>query len=136
MKKNNKKRGKINGKYSVTYQRTRIYLDTNPRVGVCEGCRRSRARGEIKSTHRHHWKYSYRIKTVRKNPKLALESTSELCYSCHKDFGDPLRLIFTRKIEDVDLVVNTAELMPESMRKKMDDVAKEWIRRRRKHLNR
>ena len=67
-----------------------ITLQIDPRKGICDACKKSIARGEIKTTHLHHWWYAYIPKTVKANPILVLDNTSELCYYCHK-LADSIR---------------------------------------------
>ena len=45
---------------------------------ICECCGR---KGRLEC---HHWKYAYKTSEVRKNPQLALENTSWLCFTCHR----------------------------------------------------
>jgi len=82
-----------------------VVLPFNPRRGVCEACGKSRERGEIKSTAIHHWYYAYKAKTVKENPILALENTSELCYSCHRK-ADAIRELIYTKPEKVAVVAD------------------------------
>jgi len=49
-------------------------LKENPRKGICELCGRSVAKGEIKTTNLHHYRYD------SKNP---MKYTKELCVRCH-----------------------------------------------------
>ena len=118
-------------KFPVQYQRTKVRVPSDKPIkkGICEGC------GFKGETHLHHHKYAYRAATVKKNPKLALENTCELCYACHL-LGNSLMTLFRRKEDSMEIIVNIAELMPEDMRQKMDMVARMWLaRREKKHLN-
>jgi len=92
-------------KYRTKYAGTRgkgvyVTLPFDPRKGVCEACGRSVHEGEIKSTALHHWWYAYKPATVAKNPLLALENTSELCYGCHQ-IADAIRLLLYSRPERV-----------------------------------
>ena len=69
---------KFRKKYSVKYRRATVYLDFNPRTGICSCCNK-----EFK-TQLHHWIYEFETKEVRKKPELVLKNTSELCYYCHR----------------------------------------------------
>lgn len=85
-------------KYKMRYAGSRgkgitVTLLYDPRKGVCEACRKSKWRNEIKNTALHHWWYAYSPKTVREHPLLALENTSELCYYCHQ-LADAIRMLF------------------------------------------
>jgi len=51
-----------------------IMLKENPRIGVCNYCRKSIGNGDIKRTQMHHEEY------IESNP---LKHTIELCVSCH-----------------------------------------------------
>ena len=81
-----------------------VTLPSDPRKGVCSACYKSKHEGEIKNTALHHWWYAYAPKTVKKDPKLALENTSELCYYCHQ-LADSLRALLYAKPERVGKVV-------------------------------
>lgn len=103
----------------------------NPREGICDSCRRSVHRNDIKTTNLHHWKYSHRIRTIKKDPLLVLENLSELCYSCHRN-GDSLRVLLTPTKERLTSVVAVALLMPPDMKGKMDYFARSWIAARKR----
>lgn len=119
-------------KFPIQYQRikVRVPLDEPIKTGQCEACLR-RVGKDIKTTHIHHHKYAYRATTVKKNPKLALENTSELCYSCHL-IGNCLMTLFRRKMENMCMILDIAELMPEDMMRKMDVLSRDWLKRREK----
>jgi len=72
-------------KWPVGYgkkKRIMVPYPENPREGICDSCRRSVHRNDIKTTQLHHWKYAYKDRSLRKNPLLVLENLSEFCYSC------------------------------------------------------
>lgn len=117
-------------KYSIRYQNiyVKVPLDAPPKEGICSACQRQ-VGNEIKNTHLHHWKYAYKNPTVKKTPSLAMDFTSELCFGCHK-IGDALRTILTRKAENVGMILDTAEQMPEDMKTKLDRICKGWLLRR------
>lgn len=73
-----------------------ITLPFDPRTGICEACKKSVAKGEIKSTHLHHWWYAFAPKTVKANPILVLKNTSEFCFYCHK-LADAIRTLLYAK---------------------------------------
>jgi len=102
----------------------------NPREGVCDSCGRSIHKGEINVTQLHHFKYSFKGKTVKKDPLKALENLSELCHTCHR-LGDSLRELLFLTEEKLWMVVKTALLMPEEMKVKLDKVARSWLHARR-----
>ena len=82
-------------KQNITYRGKGFKVDVpyKIRTGVCECC------GKEGFTARHHWVYKYKVKEVRKNPLLALENTTELCYpKCH-DVANALNLIHKIPIE-------------------------------------
>lgn len=119
-------------KFPIQYQKikVRIPLDEPIKREQCEACLRRVGKG-IKTTHIHHHKYAYRAATVKKNPKLALENTSELCYPCHL-IGNCLMTLFRRKLENMHMILDVAELMPEDMKQKMDALSRGWLKRREK----
>jgi len=65
-------------KVSIRYRATTVKIENNPRKGRCECC------GKKTKTDLHHWQYKYSSKAVKKCPELALESTTELCFHCHR----------------------------------------------------
>lgn len=83
-------------KYRMKYAGSRgkgitVTLPFDPRKRKCSAC--GKIVGEdIKMTAMHHWWYAYAPKTVKKNPLLALENTSELCYYCHQ-LADAIRAL-------------------------------------------
>jgi len=121
-------------KYGVTYKRTRIRVPCkeNPRRGICEGCGRRIKRKEIKVTQIHHWFYAYLLRTVKKNPKLALENTNEFCFNpCHRS-ADALRMLTAEiRPENYDKIVNVAKLMPPWMQKRFSILCRKWIKENR-----
>ncbi len=88
-------------KYKLKYMNIYVMLDDDPRTGVCKVCGKSIAKGEIKVTQIHHWKYAYMPATVKANPKLALENTIESCYGCHQ-INDAIRVFLERKVEHIN----------------------------------
>ena len=98
----------------VYYRRARIWLGWNPRRGVCEACGKTVKKKQITRSNMHHHRYAYTTNQVRKNPKLALHHTSELCYPCHR-LADAIRQI------------------EEAMRKKPEIVKKLFELQRRKY---
>jgi hypothetical protein len=79
-----------------------VYLPFNPRKGKCVAC--GKVVGvDIKSTQLHHWWYAYQAKTVRENPILALDNTSELCFYCH-EIADALRALLYAQPDRVAMV--------------------------------
>lgn len=88
-----------------------VYLPFNPRKGKCDACGKSIANGEIKVTALHHWWYAYQPKTVKENPILALDNTSELCFYCH-DIADALRTLLyanSERISNVAMCVTASQ---------------------------
>jgi hypothetical protein len=83
-----------------------IVLPEDPRKHVCEACGKSVFKGEIKVTALHHWKYAYRAETVRKNPMLALENTTEYCFACHR-IADGIRALLDVNPERAVAVLET-----------------------------
>jgi len=82
--------------YRIRYASSRgkgivVWLPYDPRKHKCEAC--GKVVGiDIKMTALHHWWYAYQPKTVRENPMLALENTSEVCYYCH-ELADAIRAL-------------------------------------------
>jgi len=58
----------------IKFKNQSILLKENPRIGVCNYCRKSIGNGDIERTHMHHEQYD------SENP---LAHTIELCASCH-----------------------------------------------------
>lgn len=84
-----------------------IKLPFDPRKGKCDACGRRVGEG-IKVTALHHWWYAYKPSTVKKNPALALENTSELCYGCHQ-VADAIRALLYANPQRVARVVRCLE---------------------------
>lgn len=117
-------------KFGVSYHKTKILVPypRNPRRGKCEGCGRKRGK-EIKTTQLHHHIYAYETKTVKKNPLLALDNTSEFCFNpCHKA-ADALRAL-TAEInpKNYDKVVNVSKLMPPWMQDRFTKLCRLWLK--------
>ena len=98
-----------------------IYLPFDPRKGICQCCGKSKHRimpdgkPEIKSTQIHHWRYAFQPETVKKNPILILENTSELCFPCHQ-VADGLRSITKMSTERT---VGVIMLMPKELKERI-----------------
>ena len=94
--------------YKIRYQQSHgggvvVELPFNPRKGKCDSCGKTIASGEIKTTAMHHWYYQYAPKTVKENPLLALENTSELCFGCHQ-VADAIRALLYASPKRVAMV--------------------------------
>ena len=96
----------------------RVKIPFPIRKGVCQVCGKSIAKGEIKTTQMHHFKYKYRIATVKANPLLALENTIEVCYGCHQIL-DGLRAILRMSPQRV---VQAILHLPDDQQKKMKKI--------------
>jgi len=121
-------------KWPVGYgkkKRIMVPYPENPREGICDSCRRSVHRNDIKTTQLHHWKYAYKDRSLRKNPLLVLENLSEFCYSCHM-IGDALRILLRPSKERLTSVIAVGLLMPPDMKEKMDYIARSWIAARKR----
>jgi len=114
-------------KYRIRYQTITVTLPEDPRKGICEACGKSVHKGEIKTTHLHHWCYAYMPRTVRKNPKLALENTSELCFYCHS-IADMLRGLFSDKAPKATRIYNVAKLIPLDRRAKVLNILRKLVK--------
>lgn len=112
-------------KYRVRYKQHPIYFDHPIRKDSCEACGRSVKDGDIKSTQKHHWVYSYTVKQVQYNPELALYNTVDLDYYCHQ-IGDALRVLCTPK--SLNRVLNVCRLMPDNMKERFSQICKEWLK--------
>lgn len=77
-------------KQTVMYKRARITV-TAPKPKSCVVCGRS---GKID---RHHTKYAYSTRDVRKNHQLALENTYPMCFRCHQ-IADCWRIIMAEPV--------------------------------------
>lgn len=65
-------------KYTLRYKRTTIYLDQNPRIGICTCC------GKPAKTQLHHIVYQFTTKEIKEHPELALKNVIELCWYDHR----------------------------------------------------
>ena len=101
-----------------------VTLPFDPRKHKCDSCGKSVAAGEIKVTALHHWYYAYQPKTVKENPILALENTSELCFGCHQ-VADAIRALLYASPKRVAMV---AEQLRGEPREKFINVLEEVIR--------
>lgn len=116
-------------KFRVGYGSTTVDVPypVNPREGVCDACKRSKESGEINITSLHHWKYAYHHKTLKKDPWLVLDNLSELCYTCH-EFADALRVLFEKNLKGKEwMIVKTALLMPEDMKRRLDKFCRGYL---------
>jgi hypothetical protein len=126
-----KKREKPERKgYTIRYETAHgggivVELPFNPRKGKCDACGKTIASGEIKITALHHWWYSYQPKTVKENPILALENTSELCFGCHQ-CADAIRALIYASPQRVAMI---AELLRGEPREKFIKVLEEITKR-------
>lgn len=100
-----------------------VTLPFDPRKGVCEGCGKSVAKGEIKSTAMHHWWYQYHPKTVKANPILALKNTSEFGFCCHP-LADSIRALLYAKPERV---ANVAKCLKGEQKERFINVLKSIV---------
>ena len=85
-------------KQNITYRGRgfKVLVNYPIRTGICACC------GKKGWTARHHWIYKYKVSEVRKNPKLALENTTELCYpTCH-DVANSCNLLERTKPEVIE----------------------------------
>jgi len=107
-----------------------VMLPFDPRKGVCSACGKSThvigedGKPEIKTTQIHHWKYAFHPDTVRKNPILILENTSELCFTCHQ-IADDLRSITKYSAERT---VNVIKLIPKDLRERFAIVCSMFLK--------
>jgi len=104
-------------KQSVIYERKRIIIDREEpiRKGICNICGKSRAKGEIKITALHHYKYAYTRKTIRKHPELALENTIETCFGCHPILDGLRQLLLSSprgSLRDIYRIREAIKLLP------------------------
>jgi hypothetical protein len=102
-----------------------VTLPFDPRKHKCDACGKSVAAGEIKVTALHHWYYAYAPKTVKENPILALENTSELCFGCHQ-VADAIRALLYASPQRVAMV---AELLRGKPRERFIKVLEEVTKR-------
>lgn len=116
---------KMGKKYSVRYQSVTVYFNHPVRRDVCDACGKSKEKGQIKNTQGHHWIYAYKPSTVKKNPELALENRSELCYTCHQ-LADALRALCELKPKSLKKIIRVALLMPNDFQKNLTIIAKLW----------
>ena len=102
-----------------------VTLPYDPRKHICDSCKKSVVLGEIRVTALHHWYYAYQPKTVRENPELAIENTSELCFGCHP-VGDAIRALTYASPKRVAMV---AELLRGEPREKFIMMLEEVTKR-------
>lgn len=124
-----KKTPKVNG-YKIRYETAHgngivVTLPEDPRKHICDSCKKSVAAGEIRVTALHHWWYAYQPKTVKENPILAIDNTSELCFGCHP-LGDAIRALL---YANPTRVAQVAELLRGEPRAKFIRVIDEVSRR-------
>ena len=119
-------------KYPVGYGSVSVMVPypMNPREGVCDACQRSKSKGEINKTALHHWKYAYQHKTIKKDPLLALDNLSELCFICHTD-ADGFRQLLEKERKGREwMLLRTALLMPSDMKERLDKFCKAYLNAR------
>ena len=100
-------------KYRIRYFRGRHcirVLVPDTRKGVCAGGHTIDGR-----RHNHHWKNVYTFDQVRKNPLLALEYLSEVCFHCHR-VADALTLCAEFAVKHPERFVSLLSAMPVDMR--------------------
>lgn len=100
-----------------------INLPFDPRNHECKACYKSIAKGEIKITAMHHFKYAYKPETVKANPILILDNTAELCFPCHQA-GDGLMNILKQSPERV---LKVTKLMPKDLLTKFATICKMYL---------
>jgi len=120
---------------TIAYQRKLVTIKGYPvqiRKGVCDGCHRSKHRGEIKTTQRHHTKYAFETNTVLKNPILALENTLECCFRCH-EIADGLRLLLLANprggLRRLETIIPMIKLLPKEQQLHFTRLARLWLKR-------
>ncbi len=84
--------------YTLSYHGLKLKLPYNPRAGKCQVCDREGY------TNIHHTCYNFTYGEVRKDTKLALMFTYEVCYGCHELSNSTRKLMF----EDLNLEVSTS----------------------------
>jgi len=87
--------------YTLSYHKMKLKLAKNPRKGVCECCQKKCW------TNIHHWLYRYTYTDVRKNNRLALNYTTEVCYPDH-ELGEALRRLFN---VDAKMKIRTSNVL-------------------------
>jgi len=73
--------------YTLSYGKLKLKLSFNPRKGTCLAC------GKKCWTNIHHWQYKYHYSEVRKQNRLALNYTTEVCYPDHQ-LAEAVRRLF------------------------------------------
>lgn len=96
-------------KSTIRYKKTTIRIKENPRKGMCMCCLKF-----FQKTDMHHWIYAYETKEVKKNPELALNNTTELCYHCHL-FANALK-----KCTENELITNILKRIQREVNEKND----------------
>jgi len=99
------------------------FVVSKPRKYTCDACQRKVGEG-IKQTHRHHWKYAYAYKTLKANPDLALENTSEYCYHCHQ-IADAIKTL--TDVKDVAKVIQVLKTAPNNIQISFAQIFKELL---------
>lgn len=95
--------------YKIRYQTITVTLPVDPRKHRCDACGKSVELGEIKTTQLHHWKYAWKPVTIKKEPSLALQNTSELCFYCHQ-IADGVRALLRANPKRVAMVISLLSL--------------------------
>ena len=90
------------------YRKLRVWMKKPPRKGICEAC------GRKGRTNMHHWRYAYKTSEVRKNPELAIDNTTELCYYCHR-LADAIRRLYEEMERDPERVKKLFKLREEAL---------------------
>lgn len=118
----------------MVYQKTTIIIRGYPvkiRSGICSSCKRSKHKGEIKTTQLHHTKYAFETQTVMSNPVLALEFSIELCFGCHP-IADGLRDILLSNprggLRKIEKIVQVIKLLPVEQQSHFTYLAKAWLK--------
>jgi len=101
-----------------TMYRNRSVVVSKPRNHICDACKR-KVGDEIKRTNRHHWKYAYTYKTVKANPELALENTSEYCFHCHQ-IADAIKKL--TDVNDVSTIIRVLKTAPSNIQNSFREI--------------
>jgi hypothetical protein len=89
----------------VTYKGRRFTVEADfIRSKTCECCKKSG-----RKLYLHHLKYAYPMKEVRKNPKLALDNTITLCFTCH-DVANTIRKLIEADEEILEKLIKLIHL--------------------------
>ena len=86
----------------------------------CELCGNTQKRKRLDL---HHWIYEFSTDHIRKSPRLIFKNTSWLCYSCHRQIGNPIKNLIEANSENVQKL---SQILPENIKTHLIWLTKSW----------